>query len=43
MTKKDMIETLEIYVFALFVATVTVIVYGLAIYTILKVFGVIHD
>lgn len=40
MTKEEMIGTLKLWCFACFFATVTMIVYGLAIYTILKLFGV---
>ena len=40
MTKNEMIGTLKLWCFACFFAFVTMVVYGLAIYTLLKFFGV---
>lgn len=41
MTKDEMIGTLKLWVFACFFGTLTAVIYGLAIYTLLKVFGVV--
>lgn len=41
MTKEEMIGTLKLWVFACFFGTLTAVIYGLAIYTLLKVFGVV--
>jgi hypothetical protein len=43
MTKEEMIGTLKLWVFACFFGTLTAVIYGLAIYTLLRVFGVTHD
>ena len=40
MSKDEMIGTLKVWCFACFFAFVTIVIYGLVIYTTLKIFGV---